>query len=151
MEASDVAKSLDYRQRKALRRIGRGKSVNKSMLSDDLVKLFYVGGVVDSPPTGDDLNIVSWCDWEAQVRSSLMSSRITKFGLEVLEELNMSEIVVGDRFIDEFGIQVTVTGFRDDDDDDDDDDEVIKFTREVSPDVLLTTREYLVENWSRCV
>lgn len=57
----------------------------------------------------------------------------------------MSEIVVGDRFIDEFDIQVTVTGFRGADD------EVIKFTREGSPNVLLTTRGYLVENWSRYV
>lgn len=91
MEASDVAKSLDYRQRKALRRIGRGKSVNKSMLSDDLVKLFYDGGVVDSPPTGDDLNIVSWCDWEADVHFNLSHPRITPFGREVLEELGEPE------------------------------------------------------------
>ena len=83
---SEIAKDLDFRQRKALRRIGRGQSVNRSMLDDPLVKTFYVRNI-PSPPTGDDLNIVSWCDWESDLRFSLSHSRITPFGKEVLVEL----------------------------------------------------------------
>lgn len=83
---SEIAKSLDFRQRKALRRIGRGQSVNRSMLDDPLVKAFYVRNI-PSPPTGDDLNIVTWSDWESDLRFSLTHPRITLFGKEVLEEL----------------------------------------------------------------
>lgn len=90
MEASDVAKSLDYQQRKALRRIGRGKSINNSMLADPLVKTFYVSSALN-PPTGDNLNVVTWCEWEADFHFSLSHPRITPFGREVLEELGEPE------------------------------------------------------------
>lgn len=77
-----IAQSLNRNQRQALRRISRGQTIKRSAHSDPLVSRFYTMSVSRPDP---NMNIVEWCDWEAEVRSA--RPQLTEFGAEVLEAL----------------------------------------------------------------
>lgn len=84
MTPLEVAKSLNADQRKYLRRVGKGKSFPNRMACDKLFKKFYNSNIPE-PPKGDDLNIVTWCDWEAQ--ASFARPCLTEYGEQVHAEL----------------------------------------------------------------
>lgn len=78
--------NLDYMQRKALRRIGRGKSISTGMGHDPIIRECFTVNAPDAP-TGDELNIVSWCDWETKFRWAIRHPQITPYGQKLLSEL----------------------------------------------------------------
>lgn len=78
---------LNYSQRKALRRIGRGQSVNKGMLDDPIISKCYT---VNAPPQPKDLNIVDYCDWVAIASYAYKHLQITPYGKELLDTLENS-------------------------------------------------------------
>ena len=61
---------LDYAQRKALRRLGRGQSINRTMENDPVIKACYSTDHYIDPPRG--MNIVEWCDWEEHDQCDMM-------------------------------------------------------------------------------
>lgn len=79
----NVARALNKPQRQALRRISRGQTIKRSMAMDPTVKSFYT---LDVPAPHPDMNIVEWCDWEAEARS--VRPQLTEFGAEVLKALD---------------------------------------------------------------
>lgn len=86
----DLAQSLNKKQRQALRRISRGQTINWSAFSDPLVSRFYTMNV---PRPDPNMNVVEWCDWEAEARSA--RPQLTEFGAEVLEALERITIEHG--------------------------------------------------------
>lgn len=75
---------LDYMQRKALRRLGRGQTINHTMQNDPLIQQYYSTDHYIDPPRG--MNIVECCDWEEkarQVNRPLINDR----GKKLLKEL----------------------------------------------------------------
>ena len=87
---SDIkAEDLDYHQRKALRRLGRGKSINRSMLNDPVIERLYSLDHITPPPNLDDLpyplDMFAWCDWEEAVRGE--GPRLNELGKKVLASL----------------------------------------------------------------
>ena len=81
---------LDYHQRKALRRIGRGKFPNRTMMDDPVIRQCYTTDHIGPPPDMTNLpfpqSMFVWCDWEAWARSQ--SPRLTDMGRELLSELD---------------------------------------------------------------
>ena len=57
---------LDYAQRKALRRLGRGQTINRTMRNDPVIRECYSTEHYIYPPR--EMNIAEWCDWEAKAR-----------------------------------------------------------------------------------
>lgn len=86
----NLAQSLNKKQRQALRRISRGQTIKWSAFSDPLVSRFYTMNVPRHDPS---MNVVEWCDWEAEVRSA--RPQLTEFGAEVLEALERITIERG--------------------------------------------------------
>lgn len=79
-----IAEELNGRQRKALRRLGKGKSISRTDSNDPAISRCYRYDIPKSP-RGDDLNVVSWCDWAAEARSA--RPQLTEFGEAVYKEL----------------------------------------------------------------
>lgn len=79
---------LDYMQRKALRRLGRGQSINRTMENDPVIKACYSTDHYIDPPRG--MNIVEWCDWEEKARW-VNRPRINNHGKKLLKELEVQE------------------------------------------------------------
>ena len=75
---------LNYAQRKALRRLGRGQTISRSMQSDPLIQECY--STDHYVAMRKDMNIVEWCDWEAQARA-INHPRINAYGKKLLKEL----------------------------------------------------------------
>lgn len=84
MDYRRIAEELDYRQRKALRRLGKGKSISRTDSNDHVISRCYSYNI-PNPPRGNDLNVVSWCDWEAAAMSA--KPQLTEFGEAVYKEL----------------------------------------------------------------
>lgn len=83
-EARRIAKDLDYRQRKALRRLGKGKSITRAAARDPLLSQYFRHNI-PKPPRGNDLNVVSWCDWESTARGA--KPQLSELGEAVYKEL----------------------------------------------------------------
>lgn len=77
---------LDYAQRKALRRLGRGQSINRTMQNDPVIKACYSTDHYIAPPR--EMNIVEYCDWETKARW-VNRPRINNHGKKLLKELEM--------------------------------------------------------------
>lgn len=75
---------LNYDQRKALRRLGRGQTINRTMQNDPIIQQCYSTDHYIEPDPG--MNIVEWCDWEAQAQC-INHPRINDYGIKLLEEL----------------------------------------------------------------
>lgn len=75
---------LDYMQRKALRRLGRGQTLTRTMQNDPLIRECYSTSHYISPRR--DMNIVEWCDWEARSWHA-NRPRINQHGRQLLKEL----------------------------------------------------------------
>ena len=87
---SDIkAEDLGRQQRKALRRLGRGKSINRSMYNDPIIEQLYSMDHITPPPNLDDLpypqSMFAWCDWEEAVRGE--GPRLNELGKKVLASL----------------------------------------------------------------
>lgn len=77
---------LDYHQRKALRRIGRGGSVPNRMVADPIISRCYEWSTSTEPPMPiSEMNVVDYCDWEARIRSG--HPVLTDYGKELLAQL----------------------------------------------------------------
>lgn len=77
---------LTYSQRKALRRISRGGSLSRTMTSDSVIsQCFEWSHPINPPKPLPEMNVIEWCDWEAQV----MSARpvLNEYGARLLAEL----------------------------------------------------------------
>jgi len=74
---------LNYHQRKALRRLGRGQSISGRMLTDPLISQCFEWSESTEPPA--DMDIIEWCDWEARLRS--VYPVLNGFGKELLAQL----------------------------------------------------------------
>lgn len=79
---------LDYMQRKALRRLGRGQTINRTMQNDPLIRECYSTDHYIAPPRG--MNIVECCDWEAKAQWT-NRPRINNHGKKLLKELQEQE------------------------------------------------------------
>lgn len=79
---------LDYAQRKALRRLGRGQTINRTIRNDPVIRECYSTDHYIDPPRG--MNIVEWCDWEAKARW-VNRPRLNSHGKKLLKELEMQE------------------------------------------------------------
>ena len=75
---------LNYEQRKALRRLGRVQTISRSMQSDPLIQECY--STDHYVAMKRDMDIVEWCDWEAQAMS-INHPRINDYGKKLLKEL----------------------------------------------------------------
>lgn len=76
---------LSYSQRKALRRISRGQSINKSMLSDLVIKQCYQLELDDLP---QPFNELEYYDWVEQARWACSHPTLTPYGKELLDRLD---------------------------------------------------------------
>lgn len=79
---------LDYAQRKALRRLGRGQTINRTMQKDPVIRECYSTDHYIASPRG--MNIVEWCDWEEKARW-VNRPRINNHGKKLLKELEEQE------------------------------------------------------------
>lgn len=79
---------LDYAQRKALRRLGRGQTINRTMQNDPVIRECYSTDHYIDPPQG--MNIVEYCDWETKARW-VNRPRLNSHGKKLLKELEMQE------------------------------------------------------------
>ena len=77
---------LSYEQRKALRRIARGKSISRSMQEDPLIHRCYTLDIPEHKPL-DEMNIAEWCDFEGSLRFASSHPVLTDFGQYLLDEL----------------------------------------------------------------
>lgn len=75
---------LDYMQRKALRRLGHGQTITRTMQDDPLIRECYSTDHYITPRR--DMSIVEWCDWEAQARR-VNRPRINQHGRQLLTQL----------------------------------------------------------------
>ena len=75
---------LDYDQRKALRRLERGQTINHTMQNDPVIKQCYSTDHYIEPDPG--MNVVEYCDWEAQALC-VNRPRINDYGTKLLQEL----------------------------------------------------------------
>lgn len=75
---------LTYSQRKALRRLGRGQTISRTMKRDTLIKQCYTLNAPPPPPTSE-MNIVTYTDWEATVQTA--KPVINAYGQQLLNQL----------------------------------------------------------------
>lgn len=75
---------LDYMQRKALRRLGRGQTITRTMRNDPVIRECYSTDHYIAPPRG--MNTVEYCDWEEKARR-INHPRINSHGKKLLKEL----------------------------------------------------------------
>lgn len=84
---------LDYNQRKALRRLARNKTINRSMRFDPIIKKCISTDHYIEPP--DIFNtpypqcMIEWCDWEDKAYFT-NRPRINEYGKQLLAELEAS-------------------------------------------------------------
>ena len=78
---------LTSRQRKAIRRIGRGQSISRSMWYDPVIRQCYEFNV---PELAGDVNVADYVDWETQAMWAVSHPRITPYGKELLDTLENS-------------------------------------------------------------
>ena len=83
-----IKSGLDYAQRKALRRLGRGQTINRTMRNDPVIRECYSTEHYIYPPR--EMNIAEWCDWEAKARH-INRPRLNSHGKKLLKELEMQE------------------------------------------------------------
>lgn len=81
-----ISLSLTYNQRKALRRLGRGQSITRTMSRDPLVQKFYT---LHIPAPDPNMNILEWMAWEEKVMG--IRPKLTPFGRAVLAELEATD------------------------------------------------------------
>ena len=81
--------SLNYDQRKALRRLGRGQTIRRRMWDDPIIRDCIDTSHYIEPPDPQETSIVEWCDWEAHAMSC-NRPRINQYGKTLLEELEAS-------------------------------------------------------------
>lgn len=79
---------LNYEQRKALRRLGRGQTIKRSMRYDSVIRGCYSTDHYVHPRR--DMNIVEWCDWKEEARR-VNQPRINQRGRELLAQLDQEE------------------------------------------------------------
>lgn len=79
-----LASELSYLQRKALRRLGRGRSIGRSMAADPLLARCFV---IDSPPLPVHGDVMEYCDWEARALHAFAHPALTDYGRELLSAL----------------------------------------------------------------
>jgi len=79
---------LDYMQRKALRRLGRGQTINRTMQNDPVIQECYSTDHYINPPRG--MNVVECCDWEAKAQW-VNRPRINNHGKKLLKELEVQK------------------------------------------------------------
>ena len=77
---------LDYAQRKALRRLGRGQTISRTMRNDPVIRECYSTDHYIYPPRG--MNIAEWCDWEAKAQC-VNRPRLNSHGKKLLKELEV--------------------------------------------------------------
>ena len=80
--------NLNYMQRKALRRLGRDQTINRTMQNDPLIQKCYSTDHYIDPPRG--MNIVEYCDWEEKALR-VNHPRINNHGKKLLKELETQE------------------------------------------------------------
>ena len=76
---------LNYNQRRALRRISRGQSINKSMAHDGTISQCYVWSTPAPEKPVSEMDIVEYCDYEARLRSG--HPVLTPYGKALLAEI----------------------------------------------------------------
>lgn len=80
--------ALNKQQRKALRRLSRGKTINRSMLDDPIIRECIDTGHYIQPPNLDGVEysqgIAMWCDWESQA-TQVNRPRLNDLGRRLLE------------------------------------------------------------------
>jgi hypothetical protein len=86
---SQEVSELTYDQRKALRRISRGKSIPHRMVVDPLISRCFEWSTPLAPPKPvAHMNIIEYCDWEARVTSACPV--LNEFGKNLLSRLETS-------------------------------------------------------------
>ena len=75
---------LTNSQRKALRRLGRGQTISRTMMRDTLIKQCYTLNA-PPPPPASEMNIVTYTDWEATVQTA--KPVINAYGQQLLNQL----------------------------------------------------------------
>lgn len=75
---------LTNSQRKALRRLGRGQTISRTMMCDTLIKQCYTLNA-PTPPPASEMNIVTYTDWEATVQTA--KPVISAYGQQLLNQL----------------------------------------------------------------
>lgn len=75
---------LSNSQRKALRRLGRGQTISRTMMRDTLIKQCYTLNA-PTPPPASEMNIVTYTDWEATVQTA--KPVINACGRQILNQL----------------------------------------------------------------
>lgn len=80
--------TLTYKQRKALRRLGRGQSITRAMQRDPVIRKCYSTDHYIYPRR--DMNIAEWCDWEEEARR-INRPRINQHGRELLAQLEQEK------------------------------------------------------------
>lgn len=84
---------LTYEQRKALRRIARGKSIPGRMIADPVISQCFEWSQPFTPPKPiGQMNIIEYCDWEATVRSSYPI--LNEYGKQLLDSLPVPSVEV---------------------------------------------------------
>jgi len=84
----DRMTNLNYKQRKALRRLGRGQTINRTMRNDPIIRECYSTDHYIDPP--HRMNIVECCDWEAKARQ-VNHPRLNSHGKKLLKKLEVQE------------------------------------------------------------
>lgn len=74
---------LNYHQRKVLRRIARGQTVQNRMYFDPVLTPLIA---YDPPPPPVNPNVLEWVDWEVELRNS--RAVLTELGKQALAELD---------------------------------------------------------------
>lgn len=82
-ELTYIAKNLTYMQRKSLRRLGKGKTINFSMYDDCTLRRFYTTEHYPKPPTHP--TEIEWVDYAQELHAE--RPRLTPDGVKLLEIL----------------------------------------------------------------
>lgn len=80
--------ALNKHQRKALRRLSRGQSIQRSMLDDLIIRECIDTSHYIQPPNLEGIEysqaVAMWCDWEAQA-ARVNRPRLNDLGRRLLE------------------------------------------------------------------
>lgn len=79
----ELASRLTYKQRKAIRRAGRGQSISNSQLNDPLIQELL--STEHYPVLPEPYNVCEYTDWETSMNS--IQPRLNFLGMEVLHAL----------------------------------------------------------------
>lgn len=75
---------LTNSQRKALRRLGRGQTISRTMMRDTLISQCYTLHA-PTPPPASEMNVVTYTDWETTVQTA--KPVINAYGQQLLNQL----------------------------------------------------------------